>query len=153
MSRLTSGNGGKRDPVMEETLSQSTDLKPQPEEAPKADLAGADLLTRGATVGRYLVLERLGAGAMGIVYGAYDPELDRKIALKLLRPTKQRAGDQMRWRWPSESVAPCSSWRPTMRCRTWTIPGPNGRIGIVRTRAFLSAARTIRWCLSRGLTR
>src|SRR5262245_61314068 len=47
---------------------------------------GGELLARGATVGRYLVLERLGAGAMGVVYAAYDPELDRKIALKLLRP-------------------------------------------------------------------
>ncbi|HET6280527.1 MAG TPA: protein kinase [Polyangia bacterium] len=45
-----------------------------------------DILARGAVVGRYLVLERLGAGAMGVVYAAYDPELDRKIALKLLRP-------------------------------------------------------------------
>ena len=46
-------------------------------------------------VGRYLVVERLGAGAMGVVYAAYDPELDRKIALKLLRP-QQGEGDQAR---------------------------------------------------------
>jgi serine/threonine protein kinase/formylglycine-generating enzyme required for sulfatase activity len=50
-----------------------------------------DVLARGATVGRYLVLERLGAGAMGVVYAAYDPELDRKIALKLLRPQGKAA--------------------------------------------------------------
>ena len=43
-------------------------------------------LGRGATLGRYLVIERLGAGGMGVVYAAYDPELDRKLAVKLLRP-------------------------------------------------------------------
>jgi len=55
----------------------------------------SDVLARGSTVGRYLVLERIGAGAMGVVDAAYDPELDRKIALKLLRP-QQTEGDQTR---------------------------------------------------------
>jgi serine/threonine protein kinase/tetratricopeptide (TPR) repeat protein len=42
-------------------------------------------LERGASIGRYLVIGLLGKGGMGEVYAAYDPELDRKIALKLLR--------------------------------------------------------------------
>jgi tetratricopeptide (TPR) repeat protein len=43
-------------------------------------------LAAGALLGRYIVLGQLGGGGMGVVYAAYDPQLDRKVAVKLLRP-------------------------------------------------------------------
>ncbi len=46
--------------------------------------APAGVLERGHTVGRYVIGELLGAGAMGRVYSAWEPELDRRVALKLL---------------------------------------------------------------------
>jgi tetratricopeptide (TPR) repeat protein/predicted Ser/Thr protein kinase len=46
-----------------------------------------EALPRGASVGRYTILALVARGGMGEVYAAYDPELDRKIALKLLQTT------------------------------------------------------------------
>ncbi|HEY0138891.1 MAG TPA: protein kinase, partial [Nannocystis sp.] len=39
-----------------------------------------------ARIGRYLVIGPLGEGGMGLVFAAYDPQLDRKVAIKLVRP-------------------------------------------------------------------
>lgn len=56
--------------------------------APPARVLGA--LDPGTRIGRYMIVEKIGAGAMGVVYAAFDPQLDRKIALKLLRPAGHR---------------------------------------------------------------
>ena len=42
-------------------------------------------LPRGTDIGRFVVLGMLGRGGMGEVYAAHDPELDRTVAIKLLR--------------------------------------------------------------------
>src|SRR5262245_46178106 len=52
--------------------------------SPPSD-SGQAALARGATIGRYVILGLVGRGGMGEVYAAYDPELDRKVAVKLLR--------------------------------------------------------------------
>ncbi len=53
--------------------------------------AWSSLLSRGALVGRYVVIDVLGAGGMGTVYAAFDPELDRRVALKLLHTEERSA--------------------------------------------------------------
>ena len=63
----------------EATVTASGDARRSVEAEPEKELE------TGTRVGRYLIIERIGAGAMGFVYAAYDPELDRKIAIKVLR--------------------------------------------------------------------
>jgi eukaryotic-like serine/threonine-protein kinase len=60
-------------------------------------------LPRGFSLGRYIVLGEIGAGGMGVVYAALDPELDRKVAVKLLR--NEEASEGMRARLVREAQA------------------------------------------------
>src|SRR5437762_533658 len=67
---------------------------------------------RGDCVGRYIIVEQLGTGGMGIVFSAYDPELDRRIALKLVHVkfvlSEQRARLQARLLREAQALAKLS---------------------------------------------
>lgn len=60
----------------------------------------ADELVVGSSLGRYVLLGKVGEGGMGVVYSAFDPELDRRIAVKVIRSeaaaTSEEAKRQLR---------------------------------------------------------
>src|SRR5690606_28038950 len=49
-------------------------------------------ITPGTRLDKFVVLDRIGAGGMRTVFLAYDPELDRRVAIKLLHHAPDEAG-------------------------------------------------------------
>lgn len=68
---------------------------PRPSETFALHDAGPKVYLRGERVGRYVVTAQLGSGAMGVVYAAVDPKLDRKVAVKVLRYPDSRGPARM----------------------------------------------------------
>ncbi|MFY0532419.1 serine/threonine-protein kinase [Nannocystis pusilla] len=64
-------------------------------ESPSIDEVQALKFERGAAIERYTVLDRIGAGAMGVVYTAYDPRLDRRVALKIMHARPGHRADEI----------------------------------------------------------
>lgn len=60
-------------------------------------------------MGRYLILEEIGHGGMGVVYRAHDPEMKRDVALKVIQAgALAKESDKRRFRREAEAVSQLS---------------------------------------------
>ena len=56
-------------------------------------------------IGRFSIVRELGAGGMGVVYVAFDEQLDRKVAVKLLRGAKSSSDARRRLEREAQAMA------------------------------------------------
>jgi protein kinase-like protein len=78
--------GASGNPALISTAAASAPRDPQKLETPSMT---------GRTLGRYTLSDRLGTGAMGVVYRADDAELGRQVALKLLHRPDEALTDRL----------------------------------------------------------
>lgn len=51
----------------------------------KANVTGKALFSAGSTIGRFELRKPLGQGAQSTVWLAFDPRMEREVALKIMR--------------------------------------------------------------------
>jgi len=56
-------------------------------------------------IGRFVVLEEIGRGGMGTVYAAYDEQLDRKVAVKVMQAEHSAANARQRFQREAQAMA------------------------------------------------
>ncbi len=92
-------------------MSEGDDSKTRGEPAHATDpqATGEAGLRAGDRIGRYVLISSIGQGGMGVVFLAYDPELDRKVALKLLKLGKLGTTGKLRLLREAQALARLSN--------------------------------------------
>lgn len=74
-------------------------------DSPSAIDSAARGLAPGQRFGRYVVMEQLGEGGMGVVWAAWDDRLERRVALKLVRASRADPRDEERMLREARAIA------------------------------------------------
>jgi serine/threonine-protein kinase len=104
------------DPEFRDVRERVEALAPEPEAAPPAQTPAPEGEPQRSSSGqkrRYVILEELGRGGMGVVYKAMDRVLDRVVALKVL-PSDMRQNQQVVQTFFREAKAAASLTHPNI---------------------------------------
>ncbi|MCA9652846.1 MAG: serine/threonine protein kinase [Myxococcales bacterium] len=107
---LGTGNSRTQDDIELEGSGERS----SPVDTPTRDLEGLGRASRPLILARYILLGPLGSGGTSMVYRAYDPELDRKVALKLLQTRSDDAHGRGRKRLMREAQAMAKLTHPNV---------------------------------------
>jgi serine/threonine protein kinase len=101
--RAAPQSGGGRTSAQDDKETRTANVPGSAEDA-SLRVGERDPITPGQRIGRYTVLGLIGVGGMGQVCSAYDPKLDRRVALKLLH-TQGSAVERDRLRREARALA------------------------------------------------
>jgi tetratricopeptide (TPR) repeat protein len=87
------------------SLDDESGARPPVPSTPGAEQLAPPAVEPGDCLGRYTVRARIGAGGMGEVFAAHDPELDRPVALKIVKPAMGGGSPEARARFLREAQA------------------------------------------------
>lgn len=95
------------------------------------------------TLGRFVVLERVGHGGMGVVYAAYDPSLDRRVAVKVLHTTATEPDASARRRLHREAKAMAKLAHPNV-ATVHEVGTHEGRVFLAME--YIAGGTLLQWC-------
>jgi TolB-like protein len=132
------------------TLLGADVLTPPVTNASHQEANGAPVRAARSKIGHYMIDNVVGVGGMGVVYAAHDPKLERKVAIKVLRPNDASSNDHQQARLIREARAMAKLSHPNV-VTVYDADTDDGEVYLamefvegVTLRQWLSAPRTWR---------